>query len=390
MRFFTLRLFVVLSLLFLVTSVDLVFAQGGGKNQRQMMVLSSRHKHAPQEVAATAKVAADSREAAPVRLAANGKIRLASAATHSRRGTSGKRWAALPLSKKLSAKSAIIIDGVTGETLYALAPDLPRQPASTIKVLTSLLAIEKMEKGDMVSPSRRAAAMPRSKIYLRPGKSYTANDLINAVLLASANDASVALAEKVGGSERNFAALMTAKARSLGARNTVCKTATGLTARGQHSTAHDLAVIFNKAMESDEFADRVGRSKVKTRFGKLLWNHNKALWQVHGAEGGKTGYTRAARQTYVGKFKRDQGEVVIALMGSETMWDDVKNLVEYGFARQQRRKDRKGAVALRPDVQDEAGKSVAAQLAAIRRLYGNESRVVPLDILADSKKVSKL
>lgn len=173
--------------------------------------------------------------------------------------------------------------------------------------------------------------MPRSKVYLRSGKTYPANDLINAVLLASANDASVALGEKIAGSEKMFAKLMTAKAESFGATHTVCRTASGLTSRGQYSTARDLAIIFNKAMEHSQFARKMARIKVKTRDGKVLRSHNKALWQVDGAQGGKTGYTDIARLTYVGKFVRDNTDIVVAFLGSEKIWEDVSRLVEYGF-----------------------------------------------------------
>jgi D-alanyl-D-alanine carboxypeptidase len=235
------------------------------------------------------------------------------------------------LRRRLSSRSVILMDGSTGQVIYEQSPDLPAQPASTIKVLTGLIAIQSLQDGDLVPVSRRAANMPRSKVYLQRSKSYQANDLINAVLLSSANDASVALAEKIAGSEKVFSKLMTHKARAWGATNTICKTATGLTVRGQQTTARDLAVLFNRAMENDEFATRVGRSKVKTGFGKVLRNHNKALWEIAGTEGGKTGYTLAARQTYVGKFKRGDDEMLLALLGSETMWDDIKNLVSYGF-----------------------------------------------------------
>jgi D-alanyl-D-alanine carboxypeptidase (penicillin-binding protein 5/6) len=159
--------------------------------------------------------------------------------------------------------------------------------------------------------------------------------LINAVLLASANDASVALAEKIAGSEKAFAKIMTYKAKELGANSTICKTASGLTSRGQQSTVRDLAMIFNKAMEDEEFARRIGKTKVRTTYGKLLRNHNKAMWRIKGAEGGKTGYTRAARQTYVGQFSRGKDAIVVAIMGSETMWDDIHHLVKHGFARKQ-------------------------------------------------------
>lgn len=206
--------------------------------------------------------------------------------------------------------------------------------------------------------------MPRSKIYLRPGRKYPANDLINAVLLASANDASVALAEKIAGSEQAFAKMMTAKARCFGATNTMCKTANGLTARGQYTTAHDLALIFKNAMRNSEFANKMAVTEVVNTDGTIIRSHNRALWQVDGAEGGKTGYTAVARKTYVGKFKRDNDEIVVALMGSETMWQDIKKLVEYGFAKKHQAR---GPVASAQAV-DESRLLVQLEKFASRRL----------------------
>lgn len=234
--------------------------------------------------------------------------------------------------RRLSSRSAILMNAQTGEVIYEQHPDLPGQPASTIKVITGLIAIQALNDPEMVPVSRHAASMPRSKVYLQPGNTYRANDLINAVLLSSANDASVALAEKIAGSEPLFARMMTQKARDWGATNTVCKTATGLTAPGQQTTVRDLAVLFNRAMENNEFASRVKQNTVRTGFGQVLKNHNRALWQIAGAEGGKTGFTNAARQTYVGKFKRGDDELLLSIMGSVTMWQDIKNLVGYGFS----------------------------------------------------------
>lgn len=235
------------------------------------------------------------------------------------------------LSRKISSRSAIIIDAVSGKVLYSRNPDNQRQPASTIKVLTGMIALKSLKNSDHVPVSRKAARQPRSKVYLDRKKQYQANDLINAVLLASANDASVALAEKIAGTEKSFAKMMTLRAKLWGANKTVCKTATGLTAKGQKSTARDLATIFRHAMNDPEFSRRMKRVKARTSDGKLLRNHNKALWQVKGTLGGKTGYTNAARQTYVGKFKRGKDEIIVAIMGSETMWTDIKRLVRYGF-----------------------------------------------------------
>ncbi len=283
------------------------------------------------------------------------------------------------LADHISSKTAIVIDAKTGKTIYSLNPNSPRQPASTIKVITGLIAINSLKNTELVRASKRAAGMPRSKIYLKPGKSYYADDLINAVLMASANDASVALAEKIAGSEKAFAKLMTSKASALGAEKTICKSASGLTYRGQQSTARDLAVMFNNAMAEEEFAKRMSLTKVKTRHGIILRTHNKALWRVDGAEGGKTGYTRAARQTYVGKFSRGENEIVVAIMGSETMWKDVKYLVEYGFDRLQ-----EGGVGATASNQSESG----SRLATFQTLSSDP--LTSLQILSDTKKLSAL
>ena len=235
------------------------------------------------------------------------------------------------ISGQVSSKSFMVMDAATGETICAKSPDSPRQPASTIKILTGMIAIKSLGQDDVINVSRRAADMPSSKIFLSPDQRYQANDMINAVLLASANDASVALAENIAGSEEKFANLMTLSARLWGARNTVCRTASGLTAEGQHSTARDLANLFRYAMQDAEFSRRMHERKIDTSYGKTLVNHNKALWRVDGAVGGKTGYTIAARQTYVGQFTRGGESIVVAIMGSESMWADLNKLVDYGF-----------------------------------------------------------
>jgi len=236
----------------------------------------------------------------------------------------------------ISARSAIVVDVNSQETLYSHAPDMEGQPASTIKILTGLIALNALEKTEVVEVSRKAAGMPRSKVNLEEGATYPALDLIYAALLNSANDASVALAEKIAGSERLFAILMTYRAREMGAHNTVCKTATGLTAEGQKTTVRDLALLFSKAMQNEEFAEIMASSRIITNDGAEYYSHNRALWQVHGAEGGKTGFTNAAGQTYVGKFCRGDDELIVAIMGSEKMWDDVQCLVTYGFTKKQK------------------------------------------------------
>ena len=234
---------------------------------------------------------------------------------------------------QISARSVMVMDALRGQTLFEKMADNPRQPASTIKIVTAMIALESLKPGEKVVASRAAADMPSSKIYLEPGNSYLVDDLINAVLLSSANDASVALAEKIAGNEEKFAHLMTLSARMWGAKNTVCRTASGLTEVGQQSTARDLANLFRFAMQHEAFAGRMQNKYLTTSYGKKLRNHNRALWRIDGAVGGKTGYTVAARQTYVGQFTRNGQTIVVAIMGSESMWADLAKLVEYGFSK---------------------------------------------------------
>ncbi len=324
LSFSTARLYALFTILFLSCALQV--------EASHIPVLDVTAKHRPGVTAPVPATGRNLTQPGWICLGDRGRI----TAVKKRAGKSAARATYLPnIKKQISSRSVIIMDAETGDTLFSKAPDNPRQPASTIKVLTGMIAIKSLDGNETVGVSRHASRMPRSKIYLDTKKQYKADDLINAVLLASANDASVALAEKIAGSEQDFARMMTLRAKLWGADKTICRTATGLTAKGQHSTARDLATIFRHAMEDENFAERMQKTKVITSYGKTLRNHNKALWRVKGADGGKTGYTAAARQTYVGKFTREEGSIIVAIMGSETMWSDVKNLVEYGFRRKQ-------------------------------------------------------
>jgi D-alanyl-D-alanine carboxypeptidase len=328
---------------------------GGSSKKRPPSAATQKRQAAPKVKAAKKQVAAKQRQGAKKNKA--GRTCRSVPLVHQPRGESAELTAARQFRDSIRAaisraeakfapptddsglqitsKSVIILDARTGESIFAKAADNPRQPASTIKVLTGLIAIKRLEENERVGVSSHAEAMPRSKVYLNSGQSYKANDLINAVLLESANDASVALAEKIAGSEPAFANLMTLHARLWGAENTICRTASGLTADGQQTTARDLAQIFRHAMQDRDFAERMRMTKTVTSDGKLLKNHNKALWQMDGAMGGKTGYTSSARQTYVGQFKRGDDVLVVAIMGSSTMWSDIRRLVDYGFQKKE-------------------------------------------------------
>jgi D-alanyl-D-alanine carboxypeptidase len=150
-------------------------------------------------------------------------------------------------------------------------------------------------------------------------------------LLSSANDAARALAEKVSGSEEEFARQTTREVRQMGAYRTTLATANGLPADNQYSTAEDLAKLFRKAMENPELA-KIMQTKYYTMKGdRELRNHNRFLFTTPLAVAGKTGFTRASKHTYVGMFQKDDKAIIVSMMGSSKKWADLRPLIEKGF-----------------------------------------------------------
>jgi D-alanyl-D-alanine carboxypeptidase (penicillin-binding protein 5/6) len=232
---------------------------------------------------------------------------------------------------QVSAKSFVIMDAQTGQVLLSLNPQMFLPPASTLKVMTALSVVQHLKMDDRVPVSAYAAAAPPSKINIKPGETYTVRELLYALLLNSGNDAARALAERVSGSEEDFARQMTREMRQWGAYRTTLATANGLPADNQFSTAQDLAVIFKKAMENPELAKIMETKYYTISGGKELRNHNRFLWTTPLAVAGKTGYTRASKHTYVGMFRKDDKAIIIAMMGSTKKWADLRPLIEKGF-----------------------------------------------------------
>jgi D-alanyl-D-alanine carboxypeptidase (penicillin-binding protein 5/6) len=232
---------------------------------------------------------------------------------------------------QISARSFVIMDAKTGKILLSLNPQMFLPPASTLKVMTAISVREHLQMDDKVPVSAYAAAAPASKINIKPGETYTVRDLLYALLLSSANDAARALAEKVSGSEQAFCQQLTKEVRQWGAYRTTLATANGLPADNQFSTAQDLALLFRKAMSDPELA-KIMATKYHTIQGdRELRNHNRFLFTTPMAVGGKTGYTRSSKHTYVGMFKNGDHEIIIAMMGSKGKWADLRPLIEKGF-----------------------------------------------------------
>jgi len=235
------------------------------------------------------------------------------------------------------------MDAATGRILFQKDADLRLPPASTTKVMTAIIALESGRKLDeTLTVSKDATRVPPTKLYLRPGQTVSIEELLYGIMLPSANDAAVVLAEGIGGSVERYTDLMTKKAQSLGATNSHFTNPHGLTAPDHYSTARDLAMIFRYAMKIPLFREivhtkfssvsstAVVRKKVVPRRISVR-NHNRLLWDYEGALGGKTGYTQAAQRCYVGAVQRDGVTLIVSILGSTNMWNDTKHLLEYGF-----------------------------------------------------------
>jgi len=235
----------------------------------------------------------------------------------------------------LSAKSAIVMDADTAELIIWKNPHMKLPPASTTKVMTAILAIENSNLSKTCKVSRNAACKEPSKVNLFPGDRVSVEALLYSILLKSANDAASALAEGLGGSEAKFAQLMTQRAAELGASNTNFKNASGLPEDGHYSTVYDLALIFRQACKYDVFRSIAATRYATLHFGGekdlMLKNSNKLLWTYDGAIAGKTGYTREARDCYVGMAEHNGRRLIVAVLKSEQRWRDVTQLLDEGF-----------------------------------------------------------
>ena len=227
---------------------------------------------------------------------------------------------ALPAQAASKKYAAIVVDANTGKTLFEASAGAQRYPASLTKMMTLYLVFEgmaagKFKKSTPVRFSAHASSMPPTKLGVKPGGSVPMETIIYALVTKSANDAAAAVAEYIGGSEAEFARMMTAKARKLGMRNTVFRNASGLPNPGQLTTARDMATLGIALREHfpQYYAYFATRSFTYGR--QRMGNHNKLLGRVKGVDGIKTGYTRASGFNLVSSIKVGGRKVVAVVMG---------------------------------------------------------------------------
>jgi D-alanyl-D-alanine carboxypeptidase len=230
------------------------------------------------------------------------------------------------------------MDAETGRILYEKNPDVKLPPASTTKVMTAIIALERLPFGADVIPSKKAVYVEPTVAGLKEGVTYKLEDLLKAILIKSANDAAVVIAERVAGSEKEFAVMMNDKAAQIGMENTYFASASGLPSGKkdtQYTTARDLAKMMRYAMRHKEILEYMSQKEASFSGSDganiYLKSHNKALSLFEDAPWGKTGYTKQASRTFVGVDPSSKPTIVFSLLKSEDLWGDVMKLKREGL-----------------------------------------------------------
>lgn len=259
----------------------------------------------------------------------------------------------------LYAKAAVLMDAQSGRILYGKNQDEILPMASTTKIMTCIVALENMDMEQTLQISQKAASMPDVQLNAKEGDFFYIKDLLYSLMLESHNDSAVAIAEAVGGSVENFAAMMNKKAKEIGCKNTYFITPNGLDAKnetGIHSTtAAELAKIMaycvNQSSKRDLFLEITStlsymfHNIVKKEDGSwangnknyLCNNHNAFLQMMEGAKSGKTGFTGNAGYCYVGYVEKGEMKLVAVVLAcgwpphKTRKWSDVRKLMEYGI-----------------------------------------------------------
>lgn len=230
----------------------------------------------------------------------------------------------------ISAEHAIVVDGETGRVMYEKDADAKSLIASTTKIMTALLICEQCNVLDRMTIPKEAVGIEGSSMYLKEGEVLTLQELLYGLMLQSGNDAAVALAIYCGGTVEGFAELMNDKAHRLGLKDSHFVNPHGLDAPDHYSTARDLAALASYAMNNPIFARTVSAKNVAIG-DRYLRNHNKLLWQVEGADGVKTGFTKAAGRILVSSAIRDGRRIIAVTINAPDDWNDHKTLLEKSF-----------------------------------------------------------
>ncbi len=238
----------------------------------------------------------------------------------------------------VTAAAAVLMDVTTGDILFGKQADAKRPPASTTKIMTAILGLELGRPDEVVTVSKKAAAVGEATLHLDPGEKITLYELITGALVRSGNDACVAISEHISGSEEQFVKLMNKKALILGAQNTNFVNTNGLPRKEHYSTAKDLALMARHGLQIPQFGSITRQKETEIHFLEPdvfmdLRNTNKLLWNYPYANGVKTGTTTAAGKCLVSSATKDGRQLLAVVLNAPDRFGDAKKLLEWGFER---------------------------------------------------------
>ena len=237
----------------------------------------------------------------------------------------------------IGAQAYALMEADSGRMLLSERGEEKLPMASTTKVMTCIVAIENGQLDEIVQVPDEAVGIEGSSIYLQYGETMTMEDLLYGLMLASGNDAAVAIAIHIAGSVENFADMMNQKAAEIGAFNTHFVTPNGLPAEGHYTTACDLARISAYAMQNEVFRNIVGTASRDLAQdddspARYLRSKNKILYQYEGGNGVKTGYTKAAGKCLTAGASREGMQMIAVVLNDSNMFEDCYDLLDYGFS----------------------------------------------------------
>ncbi len=236
----------------------------------------------------------------------------------------------------VSADAAVLMDAATGDVLFDKQGWKKRPPASTTKIMTAILGLEMGRPDEIVTVSPRAAAVGEATLHLDPGEKLSLYELVTGALLRSGNDACVAIAEQIAGSEEEFVDMMNKKAVTLGAINTHFANPNGLPNKNHYSTAYDLALMARYGLQLPAFGSITRQKETEIHFLEPdvlmdLRNTNKLLWNYPYADGVKTGTTNAAGKCLVASATKDGRQLIAVVLSAPNRFGDAQKLLEWGF-----------------------------------------------------------
>lgn len=236
----------------------------------------------------------------------------------------------------VSAESAVLIDE-SGQILYEKNANAKGYPASTTKIMTALVTLEKLdelgldEKSEIIVPEE-AVGIEGSSIYLKKGERLTIEELLYGLMLRSGNDSAAALAVCMGGSLGEFVSMMNERAAALGCSSTHFTNPSGLYDENHYTTASDLAKIAHEAMKREDFREIVRAKDWQSEDGsRSFHNKNKTVFQYEGATGIKIGFTKASGRTLVASAERDGRQMIAVVLRDGNWFNDAYALMDYGF-----------------------------------------------------------